>query len=56
MKAIAAVTALGLLVLSIGLLENPSREQQTYCDMVEIWEQSGGELGWPPYRGKEHCK
>jgi len=27
-------------------------ERSHYCEMVEAWEQSGGEYGWPPYDGK----
>ena len=29
--------------------------QRQYCEMVEIYDRSGGEYGWPPYRGREIC-
>lgn len=27
-----------------------------YCQMVELWKSSGGENGWPAYKGEEVCK
>lgn len=33
-------------------------QQQTYCDMVRIYKESGGENGWPDYKHnyEEVCK
>ena len=27
-----------------------------YCQVVELWKSSGGENGWPAYKGEEVCK
>lgn len=29
-------------------------QQREYCQMVELWHESDGENGWPPYKGE--CK
>jgi hypothetical protein len=37
------------------LSDAPTPEQEEaeiYCEMVEIYEQTGGQYGWPPYKGK----
>jgi len=26
-----------------------------YCEMVEVWDETDGEYGWPPYNGREGC-
>ena len=30
--------------------ENQNEETETYCEMVEIFNQTGGEYGWPDYK------
>lgn len=30
--------------------------QDPYCEMVGIWIDSGGEYGWPDYRGNGECE
>ena len=27
-----------------------------YCEMVKLWKSSGGENGWPAYKGEEICQ
>jgi len=27
-------------------------QSKEYCQMVELWRESGGENGWPPYKGE----
>jgi len=27
-----------------------------YCDMVDAWQDSNGEYGWPPYRENVDCE
>jgi len=27
-----------------------------YCEMVDAWQDSGGEYGWPPYRENIECE
>jgi len=46
--------ALFLAMLSImGNIEAEDRRQERdrYCDMVDMWNETDGEYGWPPYKG-----
>ena len=56
--------ALVIVIITVGLInlffksDRVSDEemlQRQYCEMVDIWDRSGGEYGWPPYRGREIC-
>jgi len=57
MKRLQVVlTAFGFLV-ALGLVGNADREEAErqraqYCDMVEMWHDTGGNAGWPPYDGE----
>jgi hypothetical protein len=31
--------------------EDKKAERQHYCEMLDIWNETGGEYGWPPYKG-----
>mgnify|MGYP005992956555 CR=1 FL=1 len=44
--AIAAAYALSACVDTVAL----DGERATYCEMVKLHKQTGGELGWPDYR------
>ena len=35
-----------------GDVQDEQAQRDRYCDMVELWDQTGGEAGWPPYNGK----
>jgi len=37
-----------LVTLSVGT-DEPTAEQQNYCEMVDIWNDTQGEYGWPDY-------
>lgn len=56
-----AVFSIGLLIFTlagiVGYMEKDKRsvEDQMYCDMVEIYENSDGEFGWPPSRTRIDC-
>ena len=40
-----------MLVLTIVFpTENQTEETEIYCEMVEIFNQTGGEYGWPDYK------
>ena len=40
-----------MLVLTIVIpTENQNEETETYCEMVEMFNQTGGEFGWPDYK------
>jgi len=46
--------ALFLAMLSIvGNMEAEDRKQERerYCQMLELWNDTDGEYGWPPYKG-----
>jgi len=45
-----ALVAWGML----GKYDNLEAQKQrdTYCEMVEIHNETGGEYGWPPYDGE----
>ena len=47
--------ALFLAMLSIvGNMEAEDRrqERERYCEMLDIWNETDGEYGWPPYKGE----
>lgn len=48
--AAAAIAALAL----IGNMEREDQiaEREHYCEMVDLHHESGGEYGWPPYKGE----
>jgi len=35
-------------------VENEKAKQTRYCEMVELWNETDGDAGWPPYDGE--CK
>ena len=45
------------LLAALGLagnadLEDAERQREQYCDMVDVYHESGGDYGWPPYNGE----
>jgi len=32
--------------------EDKRQERERYCQMVDMWNETGGEYGWPPYKGE----
>lgn len=36
--------------------DEAARQQDEYCEMVKLWKQSGGEKGWPAYKGESMCR
>ena len=51
MGAVVAACLAGLYVTS-GDQSEAERQAALYCEMVEIWDQTDGEYGWPPYKGE----
>jgi len=40
-----------IIVLSIFFpVENQNEQSEIYCEMVELFNQTGGEVGWPDYK------
>ena len=61
MKITATIAGLILFTAVMGWVgngdvEEAERQLETYCEMVGIWDESGGEYGWPPYDGREQCQ
>lgn len=52
-----AVGALVAVFLWVALQEREVQDlrDRLYCDMTELFEQTGGELGWAPYRPEVDC-
>lgn len=49
------VTGLALLAL-YGLvgsadLQDSQDDRARYCDMIDLWAETGSDAGWPPYNG-----
>ena len=56
-KAIMAILSIIVLMMFFGVEDRPVLDNN-YCEMVEIHIESGGENGWPDYKGnyREACK
>lgn len=57
-QSILAVTALIVAMGIVGQSDYEEEQQQVkqYCEMVNLWKQSGGQSGWPAYDGEEMCR
>ena len=60
---VCAGAALVLVLLGLGKLidsqpDELDQEQALYCEMVTTHKTTGGEYGWPDYKGtyQEYCK
>ena len=55
-KAIMAILSIIVLMMFFGVEDRPVLDNN-YCEMVEMHMQSGGENGWPDYKGnyREAC-
>lgn len=54
MKALALIT---LMVGAFALVGNSDYEEakashERYCEMVALHHETGGQAGWPPYKGE----
>ena len=57
----ALATVFGALLMVAALSGQPDeldQEQALYCEMAAIYKTTGGEYGWPDYKGtyQEYCK
>jgi len=60
MRIIATIAGLILFTAVMGWVgnsdvEEAERQLETYCEMVQIWHDTNGESGWPPYEGEDQC-
>jgi len=48
---------IGLALLAVyglvgnGDVQDEQSQRDRYCDMIELWAETGGDAGWPPYNG-----
>lgn len=59
LKRYQVIGLLAVLVVAMCLVgaddyEEAKRQEQHYCDMVQLWKQTNGEQGWPAFNGE--CK
>ena len=54
MKALALITLLigSLALVGTGDYEEAKASHQRYCEMVALHHETGGQAGWPPYKGE----
>jgi len=54
MKALALITLLvgSLALVGTGDYEEAKASHERYCEMVALHQQTGGQAGWPPYKGE----
>jgi len=55
-ERVLAMGVMGVILIALGMagegdLEAYESQATNYCEMVEIYRSSGGENGWPDYRG-----
>ena len=50
---IIAITFVLFAALLVSMISAPE-PVDPYCEMVGIWIETGGEYGWPDYRGNYH--
>jgi hypothetical protein len=58
-RAITVVAAISAVIVAFGLVgqadyEDAKAQHERYCEMVELYHETGGTSGWPPYDGE--CK
>lgn len=61
MKSDSLFTAVVVILMAALMIHNPADapddqdlEQKHYCEMVQIYRESGGEFGWPDYNNMAH--
>jgi hypothetical protein len=60
-KRYQAILAIAGIIIAMGIAGNmdvqeEERQHAEYCEMVKLWQQSGGQAGWPAYDGEEVCR
>lgn len=55
-NAVRWAFVLVIIGMMLGLLMAGTTEPtDPYCEMVTVWNETGGEYGWPDYRGNGEC-
>ena len=60
MKKLVYILIGAALIVAYGLIGSmdrvdAEREQSHYCEMIQLWDDTNGDAGWPPYKGDEQC-
>ena len=55
--AMFVIAAIAIMAVNAAFPGDPPKKSN-YCEMVEIYKDSGGEFGWPDFRGnyESACK
>lgn len=53
---LGALFAGAMLILLASYGDQVDLDEQEYCRMVKIYDQTGGKHGWPPYKQGVECK
>lgn len=59
-KRYQSILTIAGIIIAMGIagqLDYEEEQQQVkqYCEMVQLWKQSGGQYGWPAYDGEGAC-
>jgi len=53
--SLAAVLAIAAVLSGTDMIEEEEARQANYCELRRVYEQTGGEYGWPEMAGYEVC-
>jgi len=61
MKQVTLTAAIAAMIGGLAYVGNADMieaemQQQRYCENVAAWDKSNGDVGWPPYNGREMCE
>lgn len=52
----AALVAIGWIVVSTMDMAMASNDERFYCEQVALYIETNGAAGWPAYQGVEQCQ
>lgn len=57
-RLLVCIVAVGMAIVSTMDYQDEVKQQSRYCEMVELFESSNGENGWPDYKDiyQTECK
>jgi hypothetical protein len=54
---ILAIVVLVLMGIAGNMdVQEEERQHAEYCEMIQLWKQTGGQAGWPAYDGEDVCR
>jgi len=56
-----ALLGFAIIMLALGITGDADHQESIiaerhYCEMVAMYDRTGGGNGWPPYKGREICE